>query len=148
VRNANLKLQKELQDAVKEGREPNYTILGKPHEATVKKLWQQQILPARKWMHEHYNLDVPAIHAAVACPVLVAQGAEDFQVKTDADARQLARNLLSGKCTDLTFKLYDDLDHLFKPCNGRKSDLKMYTQDRRVSDAYIKDVVAWLKARS
>jgi dipeptidyl aminopeptidase/acylaminoacyl peptidase len=90
---------------------------------------------------------VPAIHAKVKCPAFVAQGEADFQVKADADGRQLAKNLLAGECADVTFKLYPDLDHLFKPCNGRKSTLAMYKEDRRVNEAFLKDLVVWLAAR-
>lgn len=148
TRAANLKVQKEFQDAVKAGREPNYAIIGKPYEATIKKLWETQILPAKFWFHEHFILDVPKIHAAVECPVLVTQGESDFQVKAEADGRQLAKNLLAGKCKDVTFKLYADLDHLFKPCGGKPSTMEMYYQDRRVSATFIKDVVKWLQDRA
>jgi uncharacterized protein len=148
IKTANLKVQKEFQDAVKEGREPDYAIVGKLHEAKIKKLWETQMLPAKAWFHEHFILDVPKIHAAVECPVLVTQGDADFQVKAEADGRQLAKNLLAGKCKDVTFKLYADLDHLFKPCGGKPSTMDMYDEDRRVSAAFIKDVVEWLKARA
>jgi hypothetical protein len=69
-------------------------------------------------------------------------------VKAEADGRQLAKNLLAGKCTDVTFKLYADLDHLFKPCGGKPSNMEMYYTDRRVDARFIKDVVEWLKARA
>jgi pimeloyl-ACP methyl ester carboxylesterase len=148
TREANLKVQKEFQDAVKEDREPDYAIIGKAFEAQIKKVWQTQMLPAKAWMHEHFVLDVPKIHAAVECPALVTQGEADFQVKPEADGRQLAKNLMDGKCRDVTFKLYADLDHLFKPCGGKPSNLKMYYEDRRVDPTFIKDVVEWLKARA
>ncbi|MBX3460209.1 MAG: alpha/beta fold hydrolase [Planctomycetes bacterium] len=148
TRTANLKVQKEFQDAVKEGREPNYAILGKQYEANLKQLWQTQIEPGKKWMHEHYNLDIEKIHATVACPVFVAQGEADFQVKAVADGRQLAKNLLAGKCSDVTFRLYADLDHLFKACNGKPSTLEMYKEKRAVDATFLKDLVQWLTARA
>lgn len=147
TRAANLKVQKEFQDAVKEGREPDYTMLGKQYEATLKNLWKTQIEPSKKWMHEHYNLDTAKVHAEIACPAFVAQGEADFQVKADADGRQLAKNLAGGKCKDVTFKLYPDLDHLFKPCNGRPSSLEMYKERRAVDAAFLKDLIDWLRAR-
>jgi pimeloyl-ACP methyl ester carboxylesterase len=147
-RESTMKLQKELQDAAKDGREPDYAILGEAFAPQVKKIWNQQMKPALAWFHDHFNLDVPAIHAKVKCPAFVAQGEADFQVKADADGRLLAKNLLAGECTDVTFKLYADLDHLFKPCKGRKSSIEMYKEDRRVSEAFLKDLVAWLQARS
>ena len=149
VRKANLKIQTEIQTAVKEDREPDYEIAGKAPNlvAAVKRIWEQ-VQPIRAWWHDHFNLDVPAIHSGLTCPCLVTQGAADFQVKTESDAKQIMRNLLDGKCSDATIKVYDDLDHLFKPCNGRKSETKMYYEDRRVDPAFIKDVVEWLKARA
>lgn len=148
VRSINLKIQKEIQDAVKEDREPNYEIAGKQKQLVdaVKATWKQ-VQPIRAWWHDHFNLDVPGIHGALTCPCLITQGAADFQVKTDNDAKQIMKNLLAGKCTDATIKVYDDLDHLFKACNGRKSEMKMYYEDRRVDAAFIKDVVNWLNQR-
>ncbi|MBZ0136392.1 MAG: alpha/beta fold hydrolase [Planctomycetes bacterium] len=149
IRDLNLKIQKELQDAAKEDREPNFEIAGTDPKlvAVVKQTWQS-VQPIRKWWHDHFNLDVPAIHADLTCPCLITQGASDFQVKPDADAKQIMKNLLAGKCTDATLKIYDDLDHLFKPCNGRKSEMNLYYEDRRVDARFITDVVSWLEARA
>ncbi|MCA8912363.1 MAG: alpha/beta fold hydrolase [Planctomycetes bacterium] len=144
VRKMNMKAQREFQDAVKEGREPDYNILGKEAAANLKQAWKTKVLPLKAWWHDHFNLDVPAIHAAVKCPVFVANGKSDFQVSPDKDAKQIVKDLMEGECEDVTLKLYDDLDHLFKPCNGRESEMKMYFEDRRVSADYIKDVTEWL----
>lgn len=149
IRKLNLKIQKEIQDAVKEDREPNYEIAGKNANlvAAVKKTWKD-VQPIRAWWHDHFNLDVPGIHGDLTCPCFVTQGAADFQVKPDNDARQIMKNLMAGKCADATIKIYDDLDHLFKPCNGRKSELKMYFEDRRVDPTFVTDIVAWLEDRA
>ena len=148
MRDANLKAQKEFQDAVKEGREPDFNILGAAAAANLKAIWESNVLPIKEWWHDHFNLDVPGIHGALTCPCLITQGATDFQVKPEADAKQIMKNLLAGKCTDATLKIYDDLDHLFKPCDGRKSELKMYYEDRRVEPKFISDVVRWLEDRA
>ena len=55
---------------------------------------------------------------------------------------------MDGSCTDVKLKLYPDLDHLFKPCNGRVSEMKMYFEDRRVSSEYVKDVTGWLESHA
>ena len=144
---ATLKAQKEFQDAVKEDREPDFNILGANAAKSLEAAWKAQVVPIKAWWHDHFNLDVPAIHGALTCPCLITQGAADFHVKTGADAKQIMKNLLAGKCTDATIKIYDDLDHLFKPCGGRKSETKMYYEDRRVDAAFIKDLVNWLKQR-
>lgn len=149
IRKLNLMIQKEIQDAVKEDREPNYEIAGKDANlvAAVKSTWKQ-VQPIRAWWHDHFNLDVPGIHGALTCPCLVTQGAADFQVKPDNDAKQIMKNLMAGECADATIKIYDDLDHLFKACGGRKSEIKMYYEDRRVDPVFVKDVVNWLKVKA
>ena len=61
------------------------------------------------------------------------------------DARALAARLSQGKCNDVTLKLYADLDHLFKPCGGRPSNMQMYFEKRDVDKVFIADTVDWLK---
>ncbi|MBX3474737.1 MAG: alpha/beta fold hydrolase [Planctomycetes bacterium] len=139
-----LKVQKEFQDAVKEGREPDFNILGPLAAAQLKANWKQ-VVPIKKWWREHFLKDVPAIHAKLTCPVLVLQGEADFQVKPDKDARQIIRNLMAGPCKAATLKVYADLDHLFKPCGGRKSEMKLYFEKRDVDPRVIKDLTGWLK---
>jgi pimeloyl-ACP methyl ester carboxylesterase len=146
MRTRNLKAQREFQDAAKEAREPDFNILGKAAAPNLEAVWQRQVVPIRAWWHDHFNLDVPAIHQAVSCPCFVAQGKRDFQVKPEADAARIAKSLIDGNCTDVKFKVYDDLDHLFKPCDGRESNREMYFEDRRVCAVFIDDVVEWLKA--
>jgi pimeloyl-ACP methyl ester carboxylesterase len=144
VREANMKIQKEIMDAVKEGREPDFNVAGEATAPAVKLVWGQ-IGPVKLWWKEHFAIDVAGLHAKLKCPVLVAQGAADFQVKPEKDGRQIVKNLAAGACKDITFKLYDDLDHLFKPCGGRKSTMAMYAEKRDVSAAFIADLTAWLK---
>jgi len=147
AREQTMKAQREFQDAVKEGREPDFNILGKSAAATLKASWDSSVKPIKQWWQDHFNKDVPAIHKAVKCPVLITQGQADFQVSAEKDARQIMKNVLEGECGDLTYKTYADLDHLFKPCGGRKSEIKMYYEDRRLDARFIKDVVTWLEDR-
>jgi alpha-beta hydrolase superfamily lysophospholipase len=136
---ANLKAQREIQLAVKENREPDYAVVPKA-------AWKNpQIAAIRKWWREHFNIDDAAVHKRVACPVFVANGLADFQVNPEKDARALAARLAQGKCSDVTLKLYADLDHLFKPCGGKPSSMAMYMEKRNVDSAFIADVVDWLK---
>lgn len=143
-RDQTLKVQKEFQDAVKAEREPDYNILGAAAADQLKVTWKRQVEPIKKWWHDHFIIDVPKVHAGVKCPVLVLQGASDIQVKPDADARQILKNVMAGPCTEATLKIYADLDHLFKPCGGRKSEVKMYLEKRDVDPRVIKDIVVWL----
>lgn len=139
MREANLKVQKELMDAIKGSREPDFSIVPKA-------LWTRpDVVASRKWMHEHFNLDTEAMHKRVACPALVANGERDFQVSAERDARLLAARLAQGKCRDVTLRIYSDLDHLFKACGGRESSLKMYEEKRPVDAAFLSDLLGWLK---
>ena len=106
------------------------------------------VLRVRAYWREHFRIDVPATHARVGCPCLVAQGACDFQVTADRDAKQILRNLLDGPATDVTYRVYADLDHLFKPCGGKKSSIAMYAVPRKVSTAFLGDLTRWLAARA
>jgi pimeloyl-ACP methyl ester carboxylesterase len=145
TRAGNMKVQREFQDAVKEGREPKWDVAGAAAAETLKGVWKKQILPVKKWWHEHFVIDLPAIHTGLTCPVFVANGSADFQVNPEKDARQIAKNLMAGKCTDVTLRIYDDLDHLFKPCGGKESTIKMYYEKRSVNAKFIEDVVRWLE---
>lgn len=139
VLEGNLKAQKELMLATKEGREPDFNVIPKA-------LWTRaDIVALRKWWREHFQLDDAAMHKRVACPVFVVNGLSDFQVNPEKDARALSARLSQGKCNDVTLKLYADLDHLFKPCGGKPSSMKMYMEKRDVDKTFIADVVDWLK---
>ncbi len=142
MREATLKLQKELMNATREGREPDFDVVPKA-------LWNRpDVVMSRKWMREHFNLDLTAIHNRVACPVLVANGESDMQVSPERDARLLAAELAQGSCKDVTLRLYPDLDHLFKACGGRKSTIQMYAEKRPLDPAFLRDLLAWLERRA
>ena len=135
----NLKVQKELMLATKEGRDPDFNVVPKA-------LWSRaDVVAGRKWMREHFNVDDAAMHKKLACPVFVVNGQADFQVNPEKDARALAARLSQGKCKDVTLKLYADLDHLFKPCGGKPSNMNMYFEKRDVDKTFIADVADWLK---
>ena len=141
-----LAVQDELMAATAEEREPDFESLPEAVRVQARMAWQR-VAPIKTYWREHFRLDVPAIHGAVTCPCFVAQGACDFQVTPERDAKTIARNLLAGRATDVTYRVYDDLDHLFKPCNGKKSTLAMYATKRDVSRDFLGDLVAWLGAR-
>ncbi len=138
-RDAGLKVQRELMDATKAGREPDYNIVPRA-------LWNRaDVVAMRKWMHEHFSLDYTAMHKRVPCPTLVVNGESDMQVSAEKDARVLAAELAAGQCKDVTLRLYPDLDHLFKACGGKPSTLKMYEEKRDVNATFLADLLAWLK---
>jgi alpha-beta hydrolase superfamily lysophospholipase len=145
AREGNMKAQLEFMQACKDGRLPDFSILGAAAAAQLESAWKAKVVPIKAWWQDHFSLDVRKIHSAVACPVFVAQGEKDFQTSADKDARQILKDVAEGPCTDLRLKVYADLDHLLKPCGGRDSSIQMYFTDRRVDGGFVKDVVRWLK---
>jgi len=139
IREANLRVQRELMDATKAGREADPGIV-------PGWIWNRaDVVAGRKWMREHFTLDATAMHKRVTCPALVVNGERDMQVSADRDARLLATELMAGPSRDVTLRIYADLDHLFKGCGGRPSTLKMYEEKREVDATFLADLVAWLQ---
>ena len=75
-------------------------------------------------------------------PILIQQGTAAFQVYADVDYR-LWQEILQGK-TNAAFKLYDRLNHLFMPTNG-KADISEYSIKSSVDDRVITDIARWIK---
>lgn len=139
IREANLRVQRELMDATKAGREPDPGIV-------PASIWNRaDVVAGRKWMREHFTLDVTAMHKRVTCAALVVNGERDMQVSADRDARRLATELMAGPARDVTLRIYLDLDHLFKACGGRPSSLRIYEEKRDVDATFLADLVAWLE---
>ena len=84
----------------------------------------------------------------VSVPILVMQGGRDFQVRADKDF-VLLRELLEGR-DDVTFKLYENLNHLFMPTTATNfiehSEGIMQTPGR-VDTQVLRDIVDWISAR-
>ena len=100
--------------------------------------------PARMWMKEIFAYDPAALLRAVRVPVLVAQGAKDFQVHPIRDYESLAAALPSHKKS--TARRFDGLDHLFKPEPGRSSVGHYADLSRRVDPDFLDFVRDWLLA--
>ncbi|MBI2920697.1 MAG: alpha/beta fold hydrolase [Planctomycetes bacterium] len=138
-RASTLRSQRELMDATRDGREPDF-------EVVPKAVWNRpDVVAGRKWMREHFTLDLAALHKKVSCPALVLNGESDMQVSPEKDARRLAAEILAGASRDVTLRLYPDLDHLFKACGGRPSTLAMYAEKRPADPRFLSDLLAWLK---
>jgi dienelactone hydrolase len=88
--------------------------------------------------------DAPAEAAGLGLPILVLQGARDYQVTLDDFALwHDALEDAAGAC----LVLYDGLDHLFREGSG-KSGPEDYAEAAPVSPAVIVDVTGWLLERS
>ena len=95
-----------------------------------------------KEMNEH---PVSAYLEDLQKPLLLLQGAKDFQVKMDKDYA-LYQKMLEGH-ENATFKLYPDLNHCF--VEAISDDItrasKEYGVERHIPGVVMDDIAAWIK---
>ena len=79
-------------------------------------------------------------------PMLILQGGKDFQVKADRDFA-LYQELLRDK-PNVTFRLYENLNHVFVPSvYGKISKAKQeYNVEQHIGEDVIADIAGWIKA--
>ena len=77
----------------------------------------------------------------ITAPILILQGSKDFQVYPDKDYA-LFKELL-GDRENVTFKLYDGLNHLFM--TSTTGTLEEYEVKGRVEIKVLEDIVEWIK---
>ena len=94
-----------------------------------------------KEMGEH---DVPGYLAKTAKPMLILQGGKDFQVKADRDFARY-KELLAGR-DNVTFRLYENLNHAFVPSvYGQISKAKQeYSVKQHIDSDVIGDIASWI----
>jgi len=94
-----------------------------------------------KEMGEH---DVPGYLAKTVKPMLILQGGKDFQVKADRDFARY-KELLAGR-DNVTFRLYENLNHVFVPSvYGKISMAKQeYSKKQAVCKEVIDDIASWI----
>lgn len=98
-------------------------------------------IPAAYWL-DLRGYDPPAAAAGLAMPVLVLQGARDYQVTTrDYDLWKVA---LAGRPGD-DFKLYPDLNHLFMTGSGKSTPAE-YESAGHVAAPVVADITSWIAA--
>jgi len=84
----------------------------------------------------------------VSVPILVMQGGRDFQVLADKDF-VLLRELLEGR-ENVTFRLYEDLNHVFVPTaatNFLEHAMGIMQTPGRMDVQVLRDIVDWILAR-
>lgn len=81
-------------------------------------------------------------------PMLIMQGEKDFQVKVDRDF-SVYQELLKEK-TNVTFKLYENLNHAFVPSvyGSIAKAKKEYNIEQHISESVIADIANWIMAVS
>lgn len=79
-------------------------------------------------------------------PLLIMQGEKDFQVKADKDLTAY-QDLLKGK-QNVTFKVYEDLNHAFVPSiYGSIAKAKQeYQVEQHIGEEVIGDIAGWIKS--
>ena len=116
-----------------------YTI--SDEEAKAKKMGGGTTLYYFKEMGQH---PVESYLQNLAKPILVMQGSKDFQVKADVDF-VLYKQLLAEH-PDVTFRLYENLNHCFVPSvYGRIDKAKQeYAVEQHIGDEVISDIANWI----
>jgi dienelactone hydrolase len=80
-------------------------------------------------------------------PILVMQGAMDFQCKKDIDFA--AYRELLGDRENVTFRLYEGLNHAFVPALSAdiSKSKQEYNKERHIGENVITDLANWIKAQ-
>ena len=81
-------------------------------------------------------------------PMLIMQGGKDCQVKVDKDFGAYKEILEERE--DVTFKLYDNLNHAFVPAiyNSILKVKQEFSVERHIGEDVIADIANWIKERS
>jgi pimeloyl-ACP methyl ester carboxylesterase len=116
-------------------------------DATKASEEEQTALASRKWFQSHAKRDRAATIKEVRCPVLVLQGAKDFQVSPEKEAAVLEAALTEAKHPDHELKVFAGLDHLFKKSPGETSELADYWKIRPIDTEFLDTLDAWLTKR-
>ena len=97
-------------------------------------------IPARYWL-DLQQYDPLATVDSLTLPMLIMQGGRDYQVTT-LDFNEWKHALASR--TNVDFRIYGDLDHLFLPGDG-KSRPEDYLLPSHVPGKVILDIVDWIR---
>lgn len=100
-------------------------------------------LPQGYWLNL-YDYHQVAVAKALSTPLLILQGADDFQVSPTLDFARWQRELAGRPHT--TFHLYPGLDHQFILA-GKTGTPDDYNVPGHVDAQVIADIAAWVKAQ-
>ena len=98
-------------------------------------------MPASYWYSLNL-IDTPELLKTLKVPMFIAQGSADIQVYADRDYTAWQELLKDRK--DVTFHLYDNLNHLFMESSG-ENNLEEYFTPGSVDRQLISDMAAWIK---
>ncbi len=102
-------------------------------------------IPAEYW-YSLSSLDRINIAKNLEIPMLILQGEDDFQVYADVDY-VLWKETLADK-DNVTYQLYDGLNHLFMESDSQKDviDLTVYDAPANVDQRVIDDIANWINS--
>ena len=98
-------------------------------------------IPPAYWL-DLRAYDPTEVVKQVKSPILAIQGGRDYQV-TEVDF-DLWKAALAGR-DDVTFKLYENLNHLFAEGEGKAVPAE-YLEPSHVAEVVINDIAEWLNA--
>lgn len=97
-------------------------------------------IPTSYW-YSLNQINTGEIVEELTIPIFIAQGSEDWQVYADKD--YVAWQELLGDRDNVTFHLYDNLNHLFMTSQGLM-DISEYNVKGAVDQQVIDDIAAWI----
>jgi dienelactone hydrolase len=100
--------------------------------------------PASYWL-DLRDYDAPALAASLGKPMLILQGARDYQA-TVADDLARWRAALDGRA-GVTIRVYPALNHVFAAGSGPSSPAE-YEPAQHVDPVVISDIVTWVAAQA
>lgn len=95
------------------------------------------------WMRHFLTRDPRQALRKTACPVLVLNGGKDVQVVASQNIPEIARALLDGGNTDVTIRVFPELNHLFQPCTT--GAVAEYGQiETTIDPAVLETISSWI----
>jgi pimeloyl-ACP methyl ester carboxylesterase len=108
------------------------------------------LLPAlrtRHWLKQYLARSPTALISALRCPVLICQGRKDFQVSAERDSPRLLEAARSAGL-DVTYRVFSDLDHLFKHSPGDSTVQAYFDASRAIDREFLDTLTDWLQRQS
>ena len=87
------------------------------------------------------EIDTAQIAKDLEIPILILQGEADYQIHADVDYVQW-QGLLMGK-SNVEFRLYPNLNHMFMPTGGYMTE-EDYAAENQVDEQVINDIAEWI----
>jgi pimeloyl-ACP methyl ester carboxylesterase len=103
--------------------------------------------PLRDWMVEIFKEDPIAAIRSVKSPILALQGGKDFQIDPQLDFGALTKVIESTGAEGSEAKMFEELDHLFKPEPARSIPGHYADLGRRVAPDFLSYLSGWAMAR-